>query len=95
MPKVRTSITIDKDLLAKAKKHHISISSFLDVELRRYIAILELSKSSNIGKEDDRDVTSNPCSNPRENKENLYTPRGLKAQKGPWGSLVSLWLREP
>ena len=41
MTKVRTSITIDKDLFAKAKKYNISISSFLDIELRKYIAILE------------------------------------------------------
>ena len=41
MNKVRTTITINKDLLDKAKSHNISISSFLDIELRRYIAFIE------------------------------------------------------
>ena len=31
----------NKDLLEKAKIHNISISSFLDIELRRYIAFIE------------------------------------------------------
>ena len=102
MPKVRTSITIDKDLLAKAKKYHISISSFLDIELRRYIAMLELSNSSNRGKTDERDNTSSSYSNPRGDEGNSHPSQGLKkiytsssSKEGPWGSLVSLWLREP
>ena len=41
MAKIRTTITINKDLLKKAKEHNISISSFLDIELRRYIAYIE------------------------------------------------------
>ena len=41
MAKIRTTITINKDLLEKAKVHNISISSFLDIELRRYIAFIE------------------------------------------------------
>ncbi len=41
MVKIRTTITINKDLLKKAKHHSISISSFLDIELRRYIALIE------------------------------------------------------
>ena len=39
--KTRTTITINKKLLEKAKKMDISISSFLDIKLREYIAILE------------------------------------------------------
>lgn len=41
MSKIRTTITIDKELLQRAKKNHVPISSFLDVELRRYLAIIE------------------------------------------------------
>ena len=41
MAKVRTTITINKNLLKKAKEHSIRISSFLDIELRRYIAFIE------------------------------------------------------
>ncbi len=41
MNKIRTTITINKDLLKKAQQHDISISSFLDIELRRYIAYVE------------------------------------------------------
>lgn len=41
MSKIRTTITISPNLLEKAKEHGISISSFLDIELRRYIALIE------------------------------------------------------
>ena len=41
MNKIRTTITIDKKLLDKAKHHRVSISSFLDIELRRYLALIE------------------------------------------------------
>ena len=41
MNKIRTTITIDKELLDKAKQHRVSISSFLDIELRRYLALIE------------------------------------------------------
>ena len=41
MVKIRTTITINKDLLKKAQEHNISISSFLDIELRRYLALVE------------------------------------------------------
>ena len=40
MTKVRTTVTVDKDLLNKAREKNISISSFLDIELRRYIALV-------------------------------------------------------
>ena len=43
MKKLRTTITISPDLLEKANRHDISISSFLDIELRRYIALIESS----------------------------------------------------
>jgi hypothetical protein len=39
--KVRTNITIDKDLLVKSRQYRLSISGFLDVELRKYLAVLE------------------------------------------------------
>ena len=41
MSKVRTTITIDRDLLEKAREMHIPISGFIDIELRRYLALIE------------------------------------------------------
>ena len=41
MTKIRTTITINKDLLEKARERNISISSFIDIELRRYIAYID------------------------------------------------------
>ena len=38
--KVRTNITIDKELLEDARKYRISVSGFIDVELRRYLALI-------------------------------------------------------
>ena len=46
MKKTRTTITIDIDLLRRGKKNRISISSFLDIELRKYLAVIE-GKSRN------------------------------------------------
>jgi hypothetical protein len=40
MAKVRTTITIDKDIL-KARKLHVPISGFLDIELRRHVAFID------------------------------------------------------
>ena len=48
MSKIRTTITISPDLLEKAKQHDISISSFLDIELRRYIALIESNEPRGI-----------------------------------------------
>ena len=48
MPKIRTTITISPDLLEKARKHDISISSFLDIELRKYIALIEFNGPTGI-----------------------------------------------
>jgi len=39
--KIRTTITIDKDLLKKAKKHNIRISTFLDKKLRECITNID------------------------------------------------------
>ena len=41
MTKARTTITIDKDLLKKAKEMGINVSAFLDIKLREYIALVE------------------------------------------------------
>ena len=41
MAKTRTTITISKDLLKKAREKEINISSFVDIELRRYLALIE------------------------------------------------------
>ena len=38
--KIRTNITIDKNLLEDARKYRISISGFVDVELRKYLALI-------------------------------------------------------
>ncbi len=51
MSKIRTTISIDKELLARAKNHRIGISSFLDIELRRYMALVDngLDKTNSVG----------------------------------------------
>ena len=47
MVKARTTITISKDLLKQAKEREINISAFVDIELRRYIALIENKKINN------------------------------------------------
>ena len=47
MPKIRTTITISKDLLKKAREKEINISSFVDIELRRYLALIEGNTTRN------------------------------------------------
>jgi len=39
--KIRTTITIDKDLLKKARNHRIKISTFLDKKLRECITNID------------------------------------------------------
>jgi hypothetical protein len=54
MPKTRTTITISKDLLKKARDNEVNISSFVDIELRRFLALIEgktINDSSHSGKE--------------------------------------------
>ncbi len=46
MSKTRTTITISKDLLKKAREKEINISSFVDIELRRYIALIDSGVSN-------------------------------------------------
>ncbi len=41
MSKIRTCITIEDEVFNKAKGMGINISSFLDIELRRYLALIE------------------------------------------------------
>ena len=41
MTKIRTTITVDKELLEKARKQNISISGFIDIKLREYLALIE------------------------------------------------------
>jgi hypothetical protein len=53
MNKIRTTITIDKELLEKAKKNNIPISSFLDIELRRYLCLVEQKPINNSSNYDD------------------------------------------
>ena len=39
--KIRTNITLNDDIFYKAKKYNIILSSFLEIKLREYIAIIE------------------------------------------------------
>ena len=41
MSKYNLTVTINKKLLEKARKHKINISSFLEIRLNEYIALLE------------------------------------------------------
>jgi hypothetical protein len=41
MQKTRITITIRKDLLKNACEKEINISSFVDIELRKYLAFVE------------------------------------------------------
>jgi len=94
MAKTRTTITISKDLLKNAREREINISSFVDIELRRYIALLE-GKTYHISKPKETITGSiQPQADfpkAKANNSNGNTPE----DSGLWGSLVSLWLREP
>lgn len=94
MNKIRTTIIIDKELLSKAKEHRVSISSFLDIELRKYIAIIK-STNYSISKYKKTMIDSTqPHIHFQKGKTNnsIYN---ILEDSGLWGSLVSLWLREP
>jgi len=94
MTKIRTTITINKDLLKKAKQYDISISSFLDIELRRYIALIE-GKTYSISKPKETITDSiQPQAHFLKGKAN-NSNSNIPEDSGLWGSLVSLWLREP
>ena len=41
MEKVRTNVSISKNVLEKARKHNIIISSFLEIKLVEYLALIE------------------------------------------------------
>jgi post-segregation antitoxin (ccd killing protein) len=41
MTKYKLTISINKNVLDKARKHDINISSFLEIRLNEYIALLE------------------------------------------------------
>ena len=58
MPKTRTTITISKDLLKKARENEVNISSFVDIELRRFIALIE-GKTINDSPYSGREKTAN------------------------------------
>ena len=47
MTKIRTTITIDKELLEKARKQNISISGFIDIKLREYLALINQVSKEN------------------------------------------------
>ena len=47
MVKIRTTITIDKNLLKNAKKHNIRISTFLDKKLQECISMIDGGKLLN------------------------------------------------
>ena len=44
MKKIRTNVTLNEDVFKKAKKYNIIISSFLEIRLREYIALIEGKK---------------------------------------------------
>lgn len=39
--KARTNVSINKELLEKARKYDLNVSSFLDLKLREYFALIE------------------------------------------------------
>ena len=41
MPKKRINLTVDEDLFREAKEKGINISSFLEIKLREYLALIE------------------------------------------------------
>lgn len=45
--KARTNITIDRCLLEKARKYNISISGFIDIKLREYLANIDAVSKEN------------------------------------------------
>ena len=50
----RTTIIISKELLKKAREKEVNISSFVDIELRRFLALIEgktINDSSHSGRE--------------------------------------------
>ena len=54
MTNTRITITISKDLLKKARDKEVNISSFVDIELRRFLALIEgktINDSSHSGRE--------------------------------------------
>ena len=54
--KTRTTITINKTLLEKAKKYDISISSFLDIKLREYLSLLEVNIDEKLQLNDGQEI---------------------------------------
>ena len=51
MARKMTSMRIEEELLRKAKKHGINVSAFLDIELRKYIALIEGKLGNNPSKD--------------------------------------------
>ena len=41
MSKKRINLTIDEDLLNEARQHGINLSSFLEMKLREYLALIK------------------------------------------------------
>ena len=41
MMKVRTNITINKELLKKVRKNDLNLSAFVDIKLKEYFALIE------------------------------------------------------
>jgi hypothetical protein len=93
MAKTRTTINISKDLLRKTREKEINISSFVDIELKRIITLIE-GKTYSISKPKETITDSIQLQahfpTAKANNSNGNTPE----DSGLWGSLVSLWLRE-
>jgi predicted DNA-binding ribbon-helix-helix protein len=51
MTKRKLTLTINEDLLGKARYNDINLSSFLEIELRRYLALIQGKSLSVLKKE--------------------------------------------
>ena len=68
MAKRRLNLTINEELLKKARKYDINISSFLEIKLREYIAMIEMSqRASGESKPSSQDISSSNHNRKNEN----------------------------
>ena len=81
MVKIRTSVTIDEEVLKKAREMEINVSAFLEIKLREYIALIEMGKEKRkIGKNNTRNVAE-------EDENNIYRNDIYRVnKKGSWSS---------
>jgi hypothetical protein len=82
--------------LKKAKEHNISISSFLDIELRRYIAYIE-GKNTDYSPNNERQsiVRIDNDNQVKDGKPNNSNPNSKSAERVCSVAWISLGLPEP